>query len=67
MRTITVDVEVDLSDFSDSEIFEEAESRRDTVYIGELLDRPSVLAWLRASNPPQDVRDWFYEFKCQIL
>lgn len=67
MRTISVDVEVDLADFSDSEIFEEADSRRDSAYIGELLDRPAVLSWLRGSNPPQDVRDWFYEFKGQIL
>lgn len=72
IRTITIDVDVDLEDFDTQELIEEIESREDADdYLGSrflaLLGSPSVLAWLRNSSPPQEVRDWYYGAKGSIL
>lgn len=77
MKTwITTDVEVDLSEIdlddlreelAERELDEGAKALAGEEGISAIVDQHLVLEWLRHSNPPQEIRDWYYETKGKIL
>lgn len=73
---LTTEVEVDLSDVDLDDLREELAEREidegAKVLAGEegisaIFNQHLVLEWLRHSNPPQEIRDWYYETKGKIL
>lgn len=73
MKTISVmvDVEVELSDIETSDLVEELERRgqepEDPEALVNVLRESLVHDWLRKSNPPQAVRDAYYQVYGRIL
>jgi len=79
-RYVTIEdarIEIDLDDIDDEDIEEEYERRglgdgEDIVETEDadlffIVDQHHVLEWLRQSNPPQEIRDWYYARKGRIL
>jgi len=70
--TVNTDVEIDLSEIDTDGLIEELEGRGQEdigaiVSMSDIVDMPLVLSWLRSSNPPKEIRDWFYQVKGRIL
>lgn len=68
-RGHSVDYEADISDFSDEAILDAVECRDLTVRGGfaSCFGTASCAEWLRSANPPQEIRDAYWQEFGRIL
>lgn len=57
----------DLSAIDSEDLQEELRLRTDALDLEQAFAMPSVAAWLRAANPPQEVRDAYWQSFGRIL